>query len=129
MFLALKLPQNCFIMNIRLLTLPQSQSSQSDKIWKQGNFKNPNFPTVSWIGRYLAKYKANIQKSQFSISSINWEKLRSPARATFKNPNFQFQVFPNSQNELGKTWKYSLRPRFKSQFWIYWWIRKSYVLI
>ena len=27
-------------------------------------------------------------KSQFSTSSMNWEKLRSPARATFKNTNF-----------------------------------------
>ena len=46
---------------------------------------------------------ANIQKSQFSISSVNWEKLWSPAGATFKNPNVQ------SLCELGK----SLRPRFK----------------
>ena len=64
--------------------------------------------------------QASIQKSQFSISSMNWEKLRSPARATFKNPKFQFFC------ELGKTWEYSLRPRFKSpQNWIY----RSYVLI
>ena len=35
------------------------------------------------------------------------EKLRSPAKATFNNPNFQYFF------ELGKTWKYSLRPRLK----------------
>ena len=51
--------------------------------------------------------EGNIKNSQFSIFSMNWEKLRSSARATFKNPNIQ------SLCELGKTWKYSLRPRFK----------------
>ena len=30
------------------------------------------------------------------MSSMNWEKLRTPARATFKHPNFQ------SLSELGK---------------------------
>ena len=39
---------------------------------------------------------------------MNWEKLRSPGRATFKNPNFQ------SLCELGKTCKNSQRLRFKS---------------
>ena len=39
---------------------------------------------------------------------MNWEKVRSLARATFKNPNIRPLC------ELGKTWKYSLRPRFKS---------------
>ena len=39
---------------------------------------------------------------------MNWEKLRSTARATFKSPKFQ------SLCELGKTWKRSQRPRFKS---------------
>ena len=38
---------------------------------------------------------------------MNWEKLRSPARATFKDSNFL------SLCELGKTWKHSLRPRFQ----------------
>ena len=37
---------------------------------------------------------------------MNCEKLRSPSR--FRNPNFQ------SLCELGKTWKYSLRPKFKN---------------
>ena len=43
-----------------------------------------------------------------SLLSMNWEKLRSPARATFKNPNFK------SLGELSKTWKCSLSPRFES---------------
>ena len=34
--------------------------------------------------------------------------MRSPARATFKNPNFQ------SLCELGKTWMCNLSPRFTS---------------
>ena len=39
---------------------------------------------------------------------MNWGKLRSPARATFKNSNLR------SLCELGKTWKYSLRPIFQN---------------
>ena len=39
---------------------------------------------------------------------MNWEKLRSSDRATFKNPNFQ------SLCELRKTWKYRLRSRIKN---------------
>ena len=42
---------------------------------------------------------------------MNWEKLRSPARAIFKNPNFQFQF---QFCELGNPWKCRLRPAFKS---------------
>ena len=39
---------------------------------------------------------------------MNWEKLRSLIRATFKNPNFQ------SFCELGKSLKYSLRSTFEN---------------
>ena len=39
---------------------------------------------------------------------MNWEKMRSPAKATFKNPNFQFLL------ELEKLCKYSQRPTFQS---------------
>ena len=46
-----------------------------------------------------------VEKTLFSELE---KKLTSPARITFKNPNFQ------SFCEFGKTWKYSLRPTFKS---------------
>ena len=39
---------------------------------------------------------------------MNWEKLKSPTRATFKNPNFQFSC------ELAKSLKYSPRPAFNN---------------
>ena len=39
---------------------------------------------------------------------MNWEKLRSSDRTTFKNPNFQ------SLCELRKTWKYNRRSRIKN---------------
>ena len=39
---------------------------------------------------------------------MNSEKLRGPARAIFQNPNFQ------SLCELGKNWKYNIKPRSKS---------------
>ena len=70
-------------------------------MWKQGNFKNPNFATVWGV-------QANIQKSQFSFPSTNWEKLRIPVSATFKNPTFQ------SLCELGKTGKYIQPNNFES---------------
>ena len=38
----------------------------------------------------------------------NWEKLGRSGRVTFKNTNFPFLC------QFGKTWKYSLRPIFKS---------------
>ena len=38
---------------------------------------------------------------------MNWEKLRSPSRATLTNSNFQ------SFCELGKILKYNQRPTFK----------------
>ena len=47
-------------------TVPEKLSSQSDKIWKQGDFKNPNFPTFWWIGKHL----------------------QAPSRLTFKYSNF-----------------------------------------
>ena len=53
-------------------------------------------------------YYAIIQNSKCSMSSMNWRKLRSPARATFKNPNLR------SLCELGKIWKDSLRPIFQN---------------
>ena len=57
---------------------------------------------------YGSIYYANVQKFQFSISSMNWEKLKRPAKASFKNSNFQ------SLCQLEKIWKFSLRPRFQS---------------
>ena len=39
---------------------------------------------------------------------MDWKKLKSLARATLTNPNFQ------SFCELGKTLRYSLRPTFKN---------------
>ena len=68
---------------------------------------------VNWQKRGSAA-QANIQKKQFPTSSMNWEKLRGPARATFNNPNFQ------SLCELGKIWKDSLKPRLKCpNLWIH----------
>ena len=48
---------------------------------------------------------------------MKWKKLRNLARATFMNPNFQ------SLCELGKPWRYSMRPTFKSSnlnLWMNW---------
>ena len=50
----------------------------------------------------------SVPKSQFSISSMDMEKLKIRSRATFRNLNIQ------SLCELGKMWKYSLCPRIES---------------
>ena len=68
----------------------------------------------SELGKTWRYSLSSISKSQFSVSSKYWEKSTIPARATFKNLNFQFLC------ELGKTWKYSLSsslktPNFKSE--------------
>ena len=61
-----------------------------------------------------------IQQPQFSNSFVNfvnilksqfvrkWEKLRSPTRTTFKNPNSKYFC------QSGKRSNYSLRPTFKN---------------
>ena len=50
-----------------------------------------------------------MQKSQYSISFMDWKKLLSPIRVTLANPNFQYFC------ELGKVRSiFSLRPTFKN---------------
>ena len=71
---------------------------------KLQNFQFPN-SLVFWEKLGSTVY-ANIQNPNFQ-SFMNWEKLRSPAGVIFKNHSFQFLC------ELGKPWKYSLRPTFK----------------
>ena len=48
------------------------------------------------LGKFGRTASVKIEKSQFFIFFLNWEKLRSPARVTFKNLNFPFLC------ELGK---------------------------
>ena len=84
-----KLTQNCYInMNIFFLenwqfnhkldhpfsckhTVPERISSQFNKIWNQGDFKNLNFPTL----KNLKNLEVYIHKTQFLIFFMNWEKL------------------------------------------------------
>ena len=51
---------------------------------------------------------ANIQKYQFFISFMNWEKSTGPTRAIFKNSNFQYFC------ELGTSLKNNLNPMFRN---------------
>ena len=64
-----------------------------------------------------------LKKSQFSISFMNQENLRSTTRTTFKNPNFQSLC--ELQNKKQK--KLKVEPMIdteKSWFSIYRWIGK-----
>ena len=62
------------------------------------------------LSKHLVKkpIQAKIKKFQYSISFMNWKKLRSPTRAALTNPSFQ------SFCKLGKSLKYSLRNTFKN---------------
>ena len=68
----------------------------------KGDLKNPNFSTLYRIGKFRSTAQAYFQNTQFSIFIINWEKLRSSAKVTFK--------ITRSFCELETTWKNSLRP-------------------
>ena len=105
---AIKLPRNNYInMNIdsptpsHHTTMSERQSSQSDKIWKQGYFENLIFSTFQWVGKNfevmsklifkilifssfheLGKTKVQLkQHSKIPVFNffLNWEKPRSTA--------------------------------------------------
>ena len=84
-----------------------------------GTSKSPIFELFSDLESVTYAY---IQKTYFLIFFMNWEKSRSAARVTFKNPkislligkNLQFQSKTNTQ---------------ESQFGIYGGIGKIYILI
>ena len=115
-FLALKLPQICYIMTIG------SPTKHIYPVWKTILTKYESKGKKSRFVKCLVNWEklGSIPKSQFSISSMNSKKLKIPARTTFKNSNLwigkNLEVQPNSKNQ-------------KSQFEIYRWIEKSYVLI
>ena len=67
---------------------------QSDKIWKYGEFKNPNSLTPWWIGRNM-KVQAKLISENLSFPSLSW---------------------------IGKNWVHESNIQ-ESQFSIYLWIR------
>ena len=83
----------------------------------KGTSKTPISQLFSKLGK-IWKCNLGFQKKQFSIFSMNWEKLKSPARATFKNPkislwigkNVEVQPKTNTQEipilNLRMNWKY-----------------------
>ena len=81
--------------------------SQFNKIWNQGDFENPDFPTLVNCEKFISKTFAYIHKTQFSIFFMNQDKMRGSARATFKNYKIPLWVGK-------KTWKVSQRPTLKN---------------
>ena len=69
------------------------------------NSKIPIFQLFNGLGEIWKYSLKNIQKSQYSITFINWKKLWSSVRATLTNPNSLFYC------ELGKNLR---RPTFKN---------------
>ena len=70
-------------------------SSQSEKIWNQVDFKNLDFSTVKWIGKDSEVQSSILLKKAISIYFLNWENLRSPLRATLKNPKIFLWIGKN----------------------------------
>ena len=82
-------------------------SSQSDKIWSQGDFKNPNFLTLQWTGKNL-EVLSRLTFIKPSFSSFlwigkNWEfRLKQHSKIPIrKNLKVQHSSF-ESMDELGK---------------------------
>ena len=87
-FLALKLPQSCCIMNIRFPT-------------------HHIYPTLKTILAIWQNMKSReLQKSQFFNCLVNWEILRI-TKLIFKNPNFQTLPW------IGKNWEVQLEQHSK----------------
>ena len=119
-FPALKFTQNCYLNyksfflktgNLIVIWLPllrtgrtKRLSSPCDKIWKQGEFRNPNFQIL----KLFVELEKTLKCSQ------NYSKIPI------------FRRFHEILEKLGSI--KSARPT-KSKFWICGWIRKSYVLI
>ena len=99
MFPALTLPENCSIMKTsfpiqhiypawkRILTIWQIMKG------RELHKSQLHYCLVNWE-KFGSTVLANIPKSIFAISSMNWGKWRSTARATFKNLNF-WSIFVN----------------------------------
>ena len=75
--------------------MPERLSSQSNKIWNQRDLKNPKFSTLVNREKFVSVAKTYIQKIQFSIFFMNWEKMRSPDKATLKKPKISLWVWKN----------------------------------
>ena len=107
-FPALKLSQNSYVnkkyKHWRLLSIiynmPERHSSQSTT---RQNLKSRKLHKSLFLFNELGKiWKYAVSQysiSQISIFFMNWEKLRSPTKATFENSNFQFP------GQLGKLWQ------------------------
>ena len=68
-------------------------SSQSEKVWDQGDLKNPNFPTGYWIGK----------------------SMEVQPRLIVKKKKFFHLLLELWKNQLGKTWNFSPRPISKNR--------------
>ena len=129
-FPALKVIENCYI-NMTISswkltpslffkhTVNERLSPQPDKIWNYGDFKNPNVPALQWIGKKFEVQPRFISKKPnfplfFWIEKI-WEvQLKNIHKS--QNLSVDLEVLPKTNTH-------------KSQFRIYVWIGKSYVLI
>ena len=84
-------------------SVPERQSSQSDKIWNPEDFKNPDFSTLYWIVKNL-----EVQPS-FIIKKNNFPSF-SRIRKNGEVQHKQHQKTSKSLFEVRKTRNWRLRP-------------------
>ena len=88
-------------------------SPQSEKIWNQGGLKKSQFPKflLNWK-KFGSRTQAYIKKEKQLGIFLNWEKLRSALRETFKNLKISLWIWKNFELQ------YKVNTQ-KSQFRIY----------
>ena len=99
--------------------VPKRIFSQFNKIWNQGDFENPDFPTLVNCEKFISKTFAYIHKTQFSIFFMNQDKMRGSARATFKNYKISLWIGK-------KTWKVSQSRHSKISILKLWMNKKKF---
>ena len=82
-------------------------SSQSDKVWKQEEFENSNFPTLYWIGKNLGVQPKLIFKNP-SFLTLSWIRKNWEVHQEEHSKITIFNLFVLPFRELGKSLKYSL---------------------
>ena len=117
----------CQILCLFVNLVPSASFCYNKRVSKKGQAirgtsKIPISQLFSELGKTQKYIPGLFSKKKISILIINWEKLRSPATATFKNPKISLWIRNNLE----------VQPKVKaekSQFCIYGRIGENYILI
>ena len=105
-------------------TVTERLFPQSEKIWKKGALKNPNFPSFRWIEKNL-EVTPRLIFSYLNFSILWWIGKTWEVQLQ-KHPKIPFfNLYVNWEKNLEKQPLNIFEPNWESIKWI----RKSYVLI